>query len=154
MNTLKIPNATKPSRGLGQTSLRQVIGYQIAQASVAANALFETGVTQPLGIRRLEYSMLMLIRENPACSPVQLSRALGVARPQVSLLVDRLEARGLLTREQNLKDRRGRHLKVSEAGSALAEDATRRLIEAEHQAFSRLSPGEHLMLAELLHKLA
>jgi len=131
-----------------------VLGYQLAQGAIVADAVFEKLVGGPLQLRPVEYTVLMLVKQNPGGSPAQLSKALALTRPNVSLQLDRLEARGLVTRRRNVNDRRGQHLHVSDAGAALVLRATRLLIEGERQAFTTLSVVEQLMLTELLHKLA
>ncbi|MCZ2497989.1 MarR family transcriptional regulator [Xylophilus sp. Kf1] len=148
------PLHAKPAGGLSQAGLHPVLGYRVAQAAIVTQGLYERIVGQPLELRSVEFSILALVAENPGCSPAQLAHELALARPQVTLLVDRLTSRGLLGREPNPIDRRGRRLQVSEAGATLSGEATRRLMEAEQEALSHLSEIEHMMLIELLRKVA
>ncbi len=143
-----------PGGGLEEVRLHQILGYQLAQAAIVTYAVFEEFVGKPLEIRPVEYTILMLVKENPGGSPAQLSKALAVTRPNVSMLIDKLEARLLVKREQNQSDRRGQHLHVTDKGALLAAKATRRLLIGERQRFSTLSPVEQMMLTELLHRLA
>jgi DNA-binding MarR family transcriptional regulator len=133
--------------------LRQVLGYQLAQAAIITFGVFNPVVRVALDLRPVEYTILMLIRENPGISPAKLATWLAVTRPNVSLFVDKLEGRGLARRERNANDGRSQHLHVTDKGAALAANATRQLIEGERGACAALTVVEQLMLTELLQKL-
>ena len=145
---------TTPAGRLVEAGLHQVIGYQLAQASITADRLFTTQVGKPMGLRRVEYTILKLIGENPACSSAKLARALDVTPPNITMWVDRLVERGWVQREQSETDRRSQHLRLSAKGEKLASGATQRLLAAEQAALDRLSAGERAILIELLHKVA
>jgi DNA-binding MarR family transcriptional regulator len=142
-----------PAR-LSDTLLQPVIGYQIAQASVIANRLYEQAVGQPRELHRLEYSLLMLVRENPGCTASGLSKSLGISMPNVVLWLDRVSAKGLIEREPSQSDRRSNHLRLTAQGEAEASAASAALIEAEAAGLAALSFGERAILIELLHKMA
>lgn len=133
--------------------LRHVLGYQLAQAAIVTFGIFNPIVRSALDLRPVEYTMLMLIKENPGISPARLATWLDVTRPNISLFVDKLEGRGLARRERNASDGRSQHLHVTDQGAALAAKATRELIEGERTACASLTVVEQLMLTELLHKL-
>jgi DNA-binding MarR family transcriptional regulator len=143
-----------PVAGLGEARLHRVLGYQMAQAAIVTYGLFDELVGKPLDLRPAEYTVLTLINENPHVAPAQLSAALAISRPYITNTIDKLEARGLVTRDRNAQDRRSQHLRTTDAGRALASRATSALIEGERASFATLSEAEQLMLAELLHKLA
>lgn len=133
--------------------LCQVLGYQLAQAAIVTFGVFNPTVRSALDLRPVEYTILMLIKENPGISPAKLATWLDVTRPNISLFVDKLEDRGLAKRERNASDGRSQHLHVTDKGAALAAKATRDLIEGERAACAALTVVEQLMLTELLHKL-
>ena len=156
MKTTSFASATATASGsrLGEERLHQIVGYQLAQAALVTYGVFEEVVGAPLKLRPVEFTILMLVKENAGVSPAQLSDALAVTRPNITVWIDKLEARGLVRREKNANDRRGQLLRTTDRGAALAEKATRLLVEGEREAFSSLTPVEHMMLTELLHKLA
>lgn len=133
--------------------LRHVLGYQLAQAAIVTSGVFNAVVRSALDLRPVEYSLLMLIKENPGISPAKLAAWLSVTRPNVSLFVDKLEGRGLARRERNASDGRSQHLHATAKGAALVEKATRGLIAGERTACEGLTAVEQMMLTELLHKL-
>src|SRR5215218_11118793 len=66
--------------------------------SIIAEALAGAELVQ------LEYALLIFVDDVPGISQQTLSEALGIDRNNVSLIVDRLEARGLLKRSVNGAD--------------------------------------------------
>ena len=116
--------------------LSGVLGCHIAQASVTTGDLFERHIGHPLGLRKVEYSLLMLILANGPLAPKRLAKALALSAPNLTMLLDRLQERGLLWRE--------RIARVSAEAASTMELAL----------FDRLSRAEHAMLIELLRKVA
>jgi len=146
---------TTPAGHLVEAGLQQVVGYQIAQAAITTDAVFHREVAEALNLRRVEYTILLLIRENPGCTSGRLVRALNVTAPNITMWIDKLEERGLVKRAQSATDRRANQLELTAEGDALAQEATRRVMEGELQALSAgLSGAERAMLLELLHKVA
>lgn len=142
-----------PAGQLEEASLRMVLGYQLAQAATVTNAIFTSHAGKPFELRPVEYTVLTLIAENPGGSLARLARALAVTAPHITVMVDRLEARGLVARSQSEADRRTQVLHTTRKGAELVRKATESIIAAEKGAVA-LTAGEHAMLLELLHKVA
>ncbi|HVE53473.1 MAG TPA: MarR family transcriptional regulator [Ramlibacter sp.] len=142
-----------PAGHLEEARLQSVLGYQLAQAGIVTDGVFAASAGEPFGLRPVEYTVLTLIAENPGGSLARIARALAVTAPNITVMVDRLEARGLVEREQSAEDRRTQVLHTTAKGADLVRKATERIIEAE-KATLQLSAGEHAMLLELLHKVA
>lgn len=143
-----------PQSRLVEGTLHQIVGYQLAQASVAATQVFLTQVGKPLKLRPVEFTVLALVRRNPDASARQLARALAVTPPNIALWLERLECRGLIARERSRSDARVQHIRATAKGTALADTAAQRLLDGEQAALTALSSAERAMLVELLHKLA
>lgn len=148
------PAARTPAAALDEGALRGVVGYQLAQATVLTDRVFDAQVGRPQAMRRLEFTMLALLQANPGATARQLARALAVTPPHIALAVDRLAQRGLLSRERGQSDARLQHLHLTAAGSAVLGAAVQALLRAEAEALAGLSAAERAMLAELLHKAA
>jgi DNA-binding MarR family transcriptional regulator len=142
-----------PAGRLEEARLKKVLGYQLAQATIVTNTIFDAEVGGPMQLKPVEYTVLTLIAENPGGSLARIARALAVTPPHVTALVERLEQRGLIARTASEKDRRSQVLVVTRAGAELVRTATDRILTAE-QSMLALSPGEQAILAELLHKVA
>lgn len=142
-----------PAGRLEEAALKDVIGYQLAQAAIVTNDIFARNAGEPFGLRPVEYTVLTLIDENPGGSLVRIARALAVTAPNISTMVDRLEARGWIRRSHSDEDRRTQVLHTTPQGAKLARQATSQIVEAEKSVLG-LSAAEHAMLLELLHKVA
>lgn len=142
-----------PAGHLAEARLQSVLGYQLAQAAIVTASVFDTQAGTPFGLRPVEYTVLTLIAENPGGSLARIARALAVTAPNITVMVDRLEARGLVKREQSAEDRRTQVLHTTPQGADLVRKSTERIIEGEKTALP-LTAGERAMLLELLHKVA
>lgn len=143
-----------PAGHLVESRLHDVLGYQLAQASIVMNVLYMQHVGTPFELRPVEYTVLSLIVENPGGSLIRLARALAVTAPNITTWIDRLESRGLIRRGKSETDKRSQVLQATPKGATLVKKATQKILEAERASLSQLSAGEQLMLIELLHKVA
>jgi len=134
--------------------LSGVLGYHLAQASVTTDDLFERYIGQPLGLRKVEYSLLVLILANGPLAPKRLSKALALSAPNLTMLLDRLQQRGLLSRERSQVDRRSQNVVLTEEGQRIARASVDAASPMEWALLDRLSRAEHAMLIELLKKVA
>lgn len=140
--------------GIDLGALGDSAGFHLARAKVRLNAAFEAHVGQPFGLRKVEFSMLQLLVANEQLSPKPMARVLRVTAPKLTLLLDGLQARGLIQRRPNPLDGRSQHVRLTEKGARLARQATAasKIMEAAHR--QPLSSAEHAMLIELLIKLS
>lgn len=143
-----------PQALLSENRLHGILGYQLAQAAIVTDMVFEETVARAHGLRRIEFTVLALVQGNPGVTARQLARALAVTPPNIAVCLDRLGAQGLLTRERGSADARMQHLTLTRKGSALIDRAAQAVLDGEAAALAGLSPGERVMLLELLHKTA
>lgn len=150
-----IPPAQRtPQAQLSEAGLRGIVGYQLAQASIVTDKVFEDTVGGSMGLRPVEFTILALVQANGGVAARQLARALAVTPPNVAVWLDRLESRGLIERERSAADGRLQHICISADGGALVSRAANALLEAEQLMLAGLSAAERAMLVELLHKAA
>ena len=83
----------------------------------------------------------------------ELASRLACVKSNVTQLVDRLEADGLVSREPDPNDRRSRLAVLTAAGRKAFEEGTRIRQQAESDAFSGLTAEESHQLAALIGKL-
>ena len=134
--------------------ISSVLGYQVAQASIATRGLFERCVGEPLGLRPIEYTMLCLIHGSPGMTSAQIARSLAMSPPNMVTRVVLLEERGFVVRRACQSDRRAHTLHATQDGAHISREATRRLQEGERTLFDNLTGAERLLLGELLSKIA
>lgn len=107
------------------------VGLSIAKLA-ALRRLTEAGESLPLG---------------------QLAERLACVKSNVTQLVDRLEADGLVSRTSDPNDRRSRLAVLTEAGRAAYSKGIEIQMQAEREMFGVLTPHESDTLHELLGKL-
>lgn len=143
-----------PAGHLAETGLQGILGYQLAQARLTTDEVFEQCAGQRHGLRRVEFTILALLDHNPGVSARQLARALAVTPPNLTTWLERLERRGLIVRERSAADRRTQPVLLTPAGATLARGAARDIIAGEAATLDGLTAGERALLLELLHKVA
>jgi DNA-binding MarR family transcriptional regulator len=134
-------------------TLSGLMGYHIAQAAVTTYIAFDEHIGKPFGLRKVEFSLLMLLLANGPLTPRQLAGTLTLTAPTLTLLLDRLQARGLLRRERNPSDGRSQHIVLTARGRRVADDSAAAAGPMERGLQTRLSRAEHAMLIELLCRL-
>jgi DNA-binding MarR family transcriptional regulator len=144
-----------PLTRLREGDVHALVGYQLAQAAIVTNQVFDEQVGhQRGGLRRVEFTILALVQVNRDVTARQLARALAVTPPNIAIWLDKLESRGLVARERSVHDARMQHVRLSARGTAVVERAVQVLLEGERVALDTLSAAERAMLVELLHKVA
>src|SRR5438105_15354081 len=96
--------------------------------------------------------MEMLLHKGP--QPVnEIGRRIELTSGAITTAVDRLESRGLVTREAHESDRRARIVRLTARGQAEAAKAFAHHKKAMDRAGDSLSASERARLIELLKKL-
>ena len=156
-----VPADTRSPKGgkaahepLSMGALANIVGYHIAQAAVVTYDTFERYVGQPFELKKVEYSLLLLLQANGPLSPKRLGQALKLSPPMLTLLLDRLQERGLIERQRSESDRRSQNIVLTTAGRRVADDSAAAAGPMEDELLDRLSRAERMMLIELLRKVA
>ena len=101
----------------------------------------------------LTFTALTLISDNPGLSQSQLADAMQVERPNLVVIVDELETRGLITRDRVPTDRRTYALNLTEEGEELLAQATRAVRDHENQMMGGLTKAEEAALISTLKRI-
>ncbi len=137
-----------------QSSLQHLLGYHMAQADIPAKAAFYKYIGEPLKLRHVEFTILMLVMSNPDVTQKQLAQTLAVSAPNITILLDRLVDKGWIERVRSETDRRVQHIRLTPAGADLAERSHQLSLGCETEMLKHLTDGERIMLLELLDKVA
>ena len=143
-----------PQSRLAEGAVHAIVGYQLAQASIVTNQVFEDLAGRDGGLHRVEFTILALVQANPGVTARSLARALAVTPPNIAVWIDRLESRQFVQRNRSDSDGRVQHIHLTKPGAALVQQCTQRLLDGEQAALATLSSAERAMLVELLHKVA
>lgn len=139
---------------LDLSGLHHIVGFLLAISTLSTRKAFQRHLGRPFQLRPVEFTLLMVLLANQTPSPKQLAQALSLPPPNVTVLVDRLAARGLVERRRNRSDGRAFEVALTAQGADLARRAQRISLTMEDDLLAMLSPGELAILRELLLKLA
>jgi len=144
---------TAPPHHLDDSRMRRLLGYCLARASAVGNRVFEEHIGIPLALRRVDYTILVLVGANPDATNRQLARLLDLSMPYLTITLDKLVARGLVTRTRSDADRRSSLLRLTDKGRTLLREAEDIAATMETRLLSHLTSGERALLFELLRKV-
>ncbi len=108
---------------ISDAALRGFFGYHMKRAMAVLQADLNKAL-KPLGLRMVTYSALVMIVENAGLRQTQLADALAIERPNLVVILDELEERGLITRDKVPTDRRAYALNPTLKGRRLCAAAT------------------------------
>jgi DNA-binding MarR family transcriptional regulator len=83
----------------------------------------------------------------------QLADRLACVKSNVTQLVDRLEAEGLVTRSSDPEDKRSRLAIITDTGRQVHQDGARIQRRVEEELFATLSADDSVRLSEIIAKL-
>jgi len=126
--------------------LDSLLGYRLRRASMAMMADLLAAIT-PLGLSAGEASFLILVGANPGCRQRDVGRTLEIKRANLTPLVTRMKARGLVTDAPI--DGRSRSLTLTKDGNALRDKALARIGAADRKARKSLAIEEAALIAAL-----
>ncbi|MDD3936485.1 MarR family winged helix-turn-helix transcriptional regulator [Rhodoferax sp.] len=137
---------------LKKVSLESQPGYAIRRLHQVAVAIFSHEIGE-LGITPVQYAILQMVHNHPGFDQRTLARNIALDTSTTAGVVDRLEARGVLTRNASPSDRRVRLLSLTPAGEQLLVDTIPRMENAQQRILAPLSPAQQAEFMHLLHLL-
>jgi MarR family transcriptional regulator, organic hydroperoxide resistance regulator len=148
---VKAGDSTAPA-GIDFSGLDRLLGYRLRRAQSAVhrdyNAMFEE-----LKITQKQTGVMWLVVSNPGLAQGSIGASLGMDRATMMVLVDRLEARGLLKRIRSRKDARQRELFATPEGQRLMKKV-HSLTERHEKRLKQLFTAAELQILEhLLERL-
>lgn len=147
-------DASKTSKRphVSDATLRRLIGYNMRRAFMVVSADLARTL-EPFELRMLTFTALTLVSDNPGLSQSQLAQAMQVERPNLVVIVDELETRGLITRDRVPTDRRTYALRITAEGARLLAKATRAVGAHESQIMGGLTENEEAALIATLNRI-
>lgn len=97
---------------------------------------------QPLDLKIAQLDMLMNLYRHPGMSQHDLARRLLVGRSNITMLLPQLETRGLVTRENDAKDKRVMRLTLTDSGEGLLMEALRVYTTLIERVMAQSTPAE------------
>jgi DNA-binding MarR family transcriptional regulator len=106
------------------------------------------------GLTLQQAALLRILVQNGPTSMNELSKELMVTPPNITGIVDRLEAKRLVKRTESKKDRRGTDIRLTAKGERLQLKIRQDYRESLKKSLGALDYDEQETLARLLKKLA
>lgn len=132
---------------------------EIARALIAIRRLVRTlrttasSVERETGLSTAQTFVLQLLRERPSDSMNELAERTSTDQSSVSVVVTRLEAKGLVARHPSATDARRTEVEITDRGIALMKRKPPTVQERLTQALSALSSSSLAALSKELDKL-
>lgn len=140
------------SPGLDHSRLITLVGYVASRAALVLRKDFERTLG-PLGLKIVDYSLMVLVVSNPEVNQKQLGEALDISAPNMAITIDRLVERGWVERVRSTQDRRAMIIHLTATGRELVKRAQKIAATMEEETLAVLSPAERALLVELLSKV-
>jgi len=142
-----------PARAIRFGPLTEYVGYWLRRAQVwAMSGFLET--MKEVDLRPTQFSVLILINENPGIRQTEVCAALGLQKANFVPLLNELQRRGLAVRKVGAPDRRSSALYLTSQGETLLQRANQLHAQWEGHIAARLGARGQEQLRELLQKLA
>jgi DNA-binding MarR family transcriptional regulator len=130
-----------------------LVGYRLRRAQLNVFQRFLT-VFEKMGLRPAEYSVLVLVADNPGRKQTAIAEVLGIKRANFVTLVHGLEDRGLIERRPAMDDNRANALHLSRTGKVFVARARALHDKMEDELLAKLGgPAARDTLIELLDRL-
>jgi DNA-binding MarR family transcriptional regulator len=133
-------------------SAEESIGYLVRQTMSTLNRAAETEM-RPQGLTAVQWAPLMIISRGGNPTAASLARDLNTDTGAMTRMLDRLEAKGLLTRSRSLTDRRVVVLTLTEQGRDLTSRIPHHLARVYNNHLEGFSAEEFTQLKQMLRRV-
>jgi DNA-binding MarR family transcriptional regulator len=123
--------------------------HQIS-TSVFQRAMAEAG----LDLSPVQFAALDAMARAPGSEQARIAGMIAYDRATIGGVIDRLEARGLVSRQPSRTDRRARTVSLTAAGTALLEAARPVVTEAQTDILAGLDAKDRAQFTELAARVA
>jgi DNA-binding MarR family transcriptional regulator len=132
---------------------RELIGYALRRAQGAVYSDLNDGLAR-LELRPLQYTLMLIISENPGISQSAVCDALGIQKANCVPSMSELERRGFISRKKSATDARSYELHLSAKGRRILQRAGEVQSLHESRLIERIGVEGREQLLVLLGKLS
>jgi DNA-binding MarR family transcriptional regulator len=148
------PATAGDTGALDMGELSELLGYTLKRAQLRVFEDFLQCVA-PLQLTPAQFSVLLLVGNNPGRNQTEIATTLGILRPNFVAMLDSLESRELCLRKRSPSDRRSHILELTDKGRATLARA-KRLVADKHEARldALLGPANKAAMLAMLAAIA
>ena len=132
--------------------LDELVGFHLRRAQSVVFDHFMK-VAKEERITPGQFGVLTLIEENPGLNQSRLAGALGIERSTMVAVINVLEDRGLVKRQESTIDRRSYVLSLTRQGKGLLGVVGAKVRDHEQQITATLKASEKEVLVDLLKRI-
>lgn len=108
---------------------------------------------ETLDLTGSQWTVMSILSTGDGCSPATIAEKMQIDRSAASRLADRLEKKGLVSRQVDEKDRRSVRVVISEPGEMMISYMNQAVEKHQQQILDSLSDSEAETFKRLLKKL-
>src|SRR5215470_999800 len=142
----------QPHRSAPSVDLEALPGHHIRRLHQIAVAIF-LQETEAHGVTPVQFAALQTVANVPGIDQRTLARTIGFDTSTIGGVIDRLEARGLLTRQTKPDDRRVRLLTLTPDGHTLLREIHPDMQRAQKRMLDPLPPRQRAEFLKMLRTL-
>lgn len=120
---------------------------------IRATQLGAKDLARKAGLTASQMVVLQMLKDGGEVTPRQVARAMDLTQATVTTLLDRLQARGMITRTRSTRDRRSVTLALTPAGREHLDRAPSTLQDRFIGDFKKLEPWEQTSLLAALQRI-
>ena len=128
------------------------IGY-LMRRIIAVMALGVERELVPSGLTNAQWMPLLKLDTGHASTVAELARGCDLDAGSMTRLLDRLEAKQLVSRTRSVDDRRVVNLELTEAGRSVAKNIPKVLCDVQNAHLAGFSPDEFTTLQDFLRRI-
>jgi DNA-binding MarR family transcriptional regulator len=128
------------------------VGY-LLRLTLSSLARAADSHMRPSGLTSTQWSPLMIIARGGSPTAATLARELNIDTGAMTRMLDRLERKGLLTRQRSVADRRVVELELTEAGRAAIGRIPHVLAQVYNEHLRGFTQDEFVQLKTLLRRI-
>jgi len=134
-------------------AFRAMPGHLIRRVQQVSTALF-TEECGRFDLTSVQFAALSAIADHPDMDATRLSALIAFDRSTIGSVLERLEAKGWVSRHPSALDRRVKRLRCTEAGATLLQDVAPAVARVQARLLAPLSPPDRAAMLRFLRLLA
>jgi DNA-binding MarR family transcriptional regulator len=142
----------KAAKSGAASPLEAHLGYWLRYVSNQVSRSFDRKLAA-LDVSVAEWVVLRELFEGDPLVPSELAKTIGMTRGAVSKIMDRLEAKSLLTRSTSERDRRFQAVTLSAKGRTLVPRLAALADQNDVEFFGHLKPGERQQIERAMREV-
>lgn len=137
------------------TEIHHMPGHLIRRINQISVSLFQDRMkAEGFDLTPVQFAALTILRDNPGVDQARLAGMIAYDRATIGGVIDRLEAKRLVTRQVSARDRRAREVRLSDEGAALLKRITPVVRQLQGDILVGLDAAERAQFLALAEKVA